>query len=358
MTKEDIKITAHKEETWWQAVVRRDARYNGVFIFGVRSTGIYCRPGCPSRHPRREQVRFFATVEAAEDAGFRPCKRCRPDQASPVDVQVDLALRAARWLEAHAEQQVTLKRLGEAVGSSPYHLQRVFKAVMGVTPRQFAAQIKLQQFKELLKEGEAVSAATYRAGFGSSSRVYEQGKDRMGMTPGVYRRKGQNMEIAYVIVDSPLGRMLVGATPKGICALSFSDQDDALEAFLKAEYPAAGLRKEDGVTLPWVEEILLHLEGFQPNLELPLDVRATAFQMRVWEALRRIPYGERRTYAQVAVDIGQPAAVRAVANACAANPVSVVTPCHRVIRSDGGLGGYRWGLDRKKKLLEKEKKFR
>jgi AraC family transcriptional regulator of adaptative response/methylated-DNA-[protein]-cysteine methyltransferase len=358
MTQENCKHTQRDENAWWQAVVRRDVCYDGVFTFGVRSTGIYCRPGCPSRRPRWEQVQFFATTDEAEEAGFRPCKRCRPNQPLHVAPQVELALLAAGWLEAHAGQRVTLKALGEAVGSSPYHLQRAFKSVMGVTPRQYAAQIQVQQFKGLLKEGEVVAAASFQAGFGSSSRVYEQGKERLGMTPGTYRRKGQDMQIQYVIVDSPLGRMLVGATHKGICALSFGDQDEALEAFLKAEYPAAVLQTGDEGFQPWVDEILQHLEGVQPNLDLPLDVRATAFQMRVWEALRKIPYGETRTYSEVAVEISRPAAVRAVASACAANPVSVVTPCHRVVRSDGGLGGYRWGLERKQALLEKEKKIR
>jgi AraC family transcriptional regulator of adaptative response/methylated-DNA-[protein]-cysteine methyltransferase len=357
MTHENHDHSGQNEDIWWQAVIRRDTHYEGVFTFGVRSTGIYCRPGCPSRKPRREQVQFYHTADEAEKAGFRPCKRCRPNQPISLDTQVELALHAARWLETHSDQRVTLKILGEAVGSSPYHLQRVFKAVMGVTPHQYAAQIKMRQFKDFLKDGEGVASAAFQAGFSSSSRIYEQGKERLGMTPGKYRRKGKQMEINYVIVDSPLGRMLVGATQKGICALSFGDRDDMLEDFLTTEYPAAILHKGDAGSLPWVYEILLHLEGLQPNLKLPLDIRATAFQMRVWEALRRIPYGETRTYSQVAVDIGQPTAVRAVASACAANPVSVVTPCHRVIRSDGSLGGYRWGLERKQALLEKEQKI-
>ena len=342
------------EETCWQAVLGRQAEYNGVFVYAVRSTGVYCRPTCPSRRPRREQVRFFPRPEQAEAAGFRPCRRCLPQGAA--DPQADLAARACRLIEA-APRPPTLAELGQALAVSPYHLQRVFKAATGLSPRQYAAAQREQALKQELRRGQDVSHAAYAAGYGSASRLYEGAASRMGMTPGVYRRGGTGMKVYYTIVDSPLGRMLVASTETGICGLSFGDQDASLEAFLAAEFPRAGRLRDDNRLAGPAAAVLAYLNGAGPRLDLPLDVQATAFQRRVWEELRRIPYGETRTYSQVAQAIGQPSAVRAVAHACASNPAAVVTPCHRVVRSDGSLAGYRWGLSRKQRLLEQERRL-
>jgi AraC family transcriptional regulator of adaptative response/methylated-DNA-[protein]-cysteine methyltransferase len=264
--------------------------------------------------------------------------------------------QACRILED--EGPLSLAELGRRLGASPYHLQRTFKALMGVSPRQYAAQVRRQQLKEQLRQGRTVTSALYEVGYGSSSRLYETAAQQMGMTPAAYRKGGEKMEIDYTIVDAPLvGRMLVAGTQRGICAVTFGAQDDELVAALAREYPAAVLVRDGGSLVPWVTAILAHLAGQLPRLDLPLDLQASAFQLRVWEELRRIPYGETRTYAQVAGAIGRPSAVRAVARACATNPAALVNPCHRVVRTDGGMGGYRWGLAHKEALLAQEEEM-
>jgi AraC family transcriptional regulator of adaptative response/methylated-DNA-[protein]-cysteine methyltransferase len=343
------------ERAYWQAVIERNARWDGTFVFAVRSTGIYCRPSCPARRPGRRHVRFFAQPAEAERAGFRPCRRCRPEQSSPGDSRADLIRRVCQLIARHREEPLTLPALAAHVGSSPFHLQRVFKRGMGITPRQYADALRLAGVKRRLREGQDVTTALYAAGYGSSSRLYERAPAHLGMTPATYRRGGRGMKIAYSIVQSPLGRLLVGATARGLCAVSFGDRDGTLEAALRQEYPHAEIARNDSAFRPWIKSLLRHLRGHQTRLDLPLDIEATAFQRRVWEELQHIPYGRTRTYSQVARAIGQPTAVRAVARACATNPVSVVVPCHRVIRSDGSLGGYRWGLERKQALLAKER---
>ena len=336
----------------WQAVIDRDARASGRTVYAVRSTGIYCRFECPSRRPRREQVIFFATCQAAEGAGFRPCRRCHPDR--PTAPPVERVAQACRILES--EGPLPLAELGRRLNTSPYHLQRTFKAITGVTPRQYAAQARSDQLKAQLRTGQPVTGALYEAGYGSSSRLYETAAQELGMTPGEYRQGGKKMNIQYTIVDAPMvGRLLVAGTGRGVCSVTFGDEDEALETALAKEYPSADLARDGESLSLWVKAILTHLAGQLPRLDLPLDVQASAFRLRVWEELRRIPYGETRTYAQVAAAIGKPAAVRAVASACAANPAALVTPCHRVVRTDGSLGGYRWGLGRKEVLLKKEK---
>ena len=356
------------DETAWKALLERDARYNGVVYFGVRSTGIYCRPTCPARKPRREQVVFFASWEAAEGAGFRPCRRCQP--RAELEPQAAMVERARRMIDA-AEETPSLEELSSALGVSPFHFQRTFKAHTGLTPRQYAAARKLEKFKNGVREGQDVTTALYEAGYGSSSRLYESANTHLGMTPGAYRRGGKGVTIHYTIVDSALGRLLVAGTDRGICAVYLDEQDATLEAALAREYPQAERMRVDpesplgsasdplgfasGPLSRWASAIQQYLQGANPQLDLPLDVPATPFQLRVWEALRRIPYGETRTYTQLAQSIGQPAAVRAVARACATNPAALVNPCHRIIRSDGSLGGYRWGLSRKQALLEQEK---
>lgn len=339
------------EATCWQAVQTRDARYNGVIYYAVRSTGIYCRPTCPSRRPRRDQVTFFASPDAAEQAGYRPCRRCLPRQQA--DPALDLVTRARALIESSPEP-LSLRALGAQVGASPYHLQRTFKAITGVSPRQYAAALHANAFKDEARAGRDVTKALYAAGYGSGSGLYTTASAVLGMTPDVYRKGGKGMTITYTIQDSALGRLLVAATERGICAVSLGDDDAALLQALETEFPAARLEPGEGQILTWAGAIRAYLEGLRPDLDLPLDVLGTAFQQRVWSELRKIPYGQTRTYTQVAEAIGQPAAVRAVARACATNPAALVTPCHRVIRSDGSLGGYRWGLSRKQALLQTE----
>ena len=342
------------EENYWQAVLNRDSQSDGMFVFGVRSTGIYCKPSCPARHPRREQVIFFTRPEAAEQAGFRACLRCRPGETSVYELQVEMVQRACRYIETHLDGPITLADLGKEVSVSPYHLQRVFKRVVGITPRQYVEACRLGQFKTRLKEGESITTALYDAGYGSSSRLYERTPAQLGMTPSAYRRGGREMHIGYTIVDCPLGRLLVAATEKGICAVCLGDVDAELESALWSEYPAAHIERDGTKLGQWVNSLLNYLEGEQPHLDLPVDVQATAFQWQVWEMLRSIPYGSTRTYSAIAQDLGNPKARRAVARACATNPVSLVIPCHRVVREDGSLGGYRWGPERKQRLLAEE----
>jgi AraC family transcriptional regulator of adaptative response/methylated-DNA-[protein]-cysteine methyltransferase len=350
------ELDALGDDIYWQAVLERDARFNGIFVYGVRSTHIYCKPSCPSRRPRREQVSFFASSGEAEKKRFRACLRCRPRGEVARDPRVPMVLRVCRSIEAHAEGAPTLQELGAELGVSPHHLQRTFKSITGVTPRQYAAAHRLKQFKARINDGEDVAAAMYDAGFGSSSRLYEKSSQHLGMTPATYRRKGKGMNINYAIVNSHLGRLLIAGTERGVCSVQFGAEDEALETALAAEYPAASVRRDESGLGDWVEELLRHLDGSQPDLSLPLDLQATAFQTRVWEELRRIPYGATRSYAKVAEAIGQPTATRAVARACATNPVALITPCHRVIREGGSPGGYRWGLERKESLLELERR--
>jgi AraC family transcriptional regulator of adaptative response/methylated-DNA-[protein]-cysteine methyltransferase len=342
------------EDIFWQAVQAKDARFDGLFVYAVRSTGIYCKPSCPSRLARRDKTSFFAACADAEACGFRACLRCRPRSTTNTDPSVEMALRVCRSIEARAGDSSTLEQLGAELGVSPYHVQRTFKSVIGVTPRRYAAACRLKRFKSKIKEGWDVTGAMYESGYGSSSRLYERASQELGMTPATYRRGGEGMNISYTIVDCSLGRLLVAATERGMCSVQFGDTDDKLAASLAAEYPKALIRRDGAQLDEPVEALLRHLDGSQPSLALPLDLQATTFQLRVWEELRRIPYGETRSYKEIADGIGQPTATRAVARACAANPVAIITPCHRVVRGDGSLSGYRWGVERKRALLERE----
>ncbi len=346
------------EESFWQAVQTRDPNADGVFFYAVRSTGIYCRPTCPSRRPRRDQVLFFQQYEDAESAGFRACQRCHPRGEQP-DEHRKLIEQACELLDAQAEQPPTLAELGAQLGMSAFHLQRTFKRIVGVSPRQYAETRRIERLKERLKQGDNVTTALYEAGYSSSSRLYEQAPERLGMTPATYRRGGLGAQIGYTITDSPFGRLLVATTKQGICFVSLADDDDSLRQALHDEYPAAVIERAEGELAEnldrWVSAIHEHLRGQQPHaLDLPIDVRATAFQSRVWQALREIPYGSTRSYRAVAEAIGQPTAVRAVARACATNPVALVVPCHRVIGEDGEMRGYRWGTERKREILAQE----
>lgn len=342
----------------WAAVEARDSRFDGRFVYAVASTGIYCRPSCPSRRPNPRKVAFFSTADEAEGAGYRACRRCRPRSAGPTDPERAVE-RARAWVDAHLDEPVTLAGLGEAVGLSPWYLQRTFKRLTGLTPKEYASARRLERLKSHLKKGDDVTTATYEAGYGSGSRVYEQSDARLGMTPATYRRGGQGAAIRYLVTDSPLGRMLVAATDRGVCAVTFGSSDAELAAGLGREYPNAEIREAGDATLEsWTEAILHHLEGEDPRLSLPLDLRATAFQWRVWRALQEIPRGETRSYGEVAASLGRPGAARAVARACASNRVALAVPCHRVVRGDGDAGGYRWGEDRKRRLLEMERQAR
>jgi len=351
--------TAHR---LWKAVQNRDRSADGMFVYAVRSTGVYCRPSCPSRKPLRQHVVFFPMAEAAEQQGFRPCQRCRPRSVKIRDPKTEVVARVCRQIETHIqsdsdaaqEARLTLSALSASAGMSPHQLGRAFRSAMGITPRQYADAQRMRRLKSRLKEGDNVTTALYDAGYGSSSRLYERAPAHLGMTPANYRKGGAGMRIQYSIVSSPLGRMLVGSTGRGISALYLGDSDQRLEGALRKEYPRAEIRRDRNGMQGRIERILAHLRGKEPHLDLPTDVQATAFQRRVWEELRRIPYGATRTYSQVARAIGRPSAVRAVARACATNPVSVVVPCHRVVREDGNLAGYRWGLDRKDALLRRE----
>jgi AraC family transcriptional regulator of adaptative response/methylated-DNA-[protein]-cysteine methyltransferase len=343
------------ESARWRAVLGRDRALDGDFVYAVSSTGIYCRPSCPSRRPKPENVMFYDLAEAAEQAGYRACRRCNPRDADAADPAVARIRRVCRYIE-ESETPPTLAALGAHVEQSPYHLQRTFKRVMGITPRQYADAIRLRRVKSLLKAGDDVAGALYEAGYGSSSRLYERAPSQLGMTPATYRKGGAGARMAYALRDCSLGRILVAATERGISFLAFGDRDSVLIRELKEEFPAAEIAPDGGSLGPWLEAILAFLDGAGNGVsaDLPLDVRATAFQWRVWQELRAIPRGQTRTYREIAGSLGQPKAARAVGRACATNPVSLLVPCHRAVRTDGGMGGYRWGLGRKEALLRAE----
>ncbi|MGD1216108.1 MAG: bifunctional DNA-binding transcriptional regulator/O6-methylguanine-DNA methyltransferase Ada [Terriglobales bacterium] len=349
----------------WQAVLDRDGSLDGTFVFAVSSTGIFCRPSCPAKRPRRDNVSFFDHALEAEQAGYRACLRCRP-KAVDGNPQSALVRAMCRYIEQHItdqhiiEDRLTLSLLAKEFRRSPFHLQRTFKSVLGVSPKAYIDACRLRQVKQNLQAGHSVTTALYAAGYGSSSRLYERTATQLGMTPEKYRRGAVAAVVRYTIVrytlaSSPLGRMLIAATDKGICAINFADSDQQLVQGLIREFPFAVRRRDDAAMFQWRENLSRLIQGQETNPSLPLDIRATAFQRRVWECLQRIPRGETRSYSAVAKKIGMPKATRAVARACASNPVAVAIPCHRVIREDGELGGYRWGIERKEQLLAMEK---
>jgi AraC family transcriptional regulator, regulatory protein of adaptative response / methylated-DNA-[protein]-cysteine methyltransferase len=347
-------MASTNETQWWQAVETRDASEDGNFVFAVTSTGVYCRPSCPSRRPRRENVSFFRRPDQAEKAGYRACLRCRP-KAVDRDGRTGMVRAICRYIERHLDEPLTLTRLGTEFRQSPFHLQRTFKAVLGITPKAYADSCRMNQLKSNLRAGHSVTRAMYDAGYSSSSRLYERTASQLGMTPDKYRRGAVAAPIRYTCTDSPLGRMLVAATDKGICAIQFADSDEELEQGLRHEFPFAIRRRDDDAMQSWKQNLLRQMNGDRVNSALPLDIQATAFQRRVWSYLQKIPFGETRSYKAVAKGIGRPSASRAVARACATNPVAVAIPCHRVVRAGGEMGGYRWGVERKKALLELER---
>jgi AraC family transcriptional regulator of adaptative response/methylated-DNA-[protein]-cysteine methyltransferase len=351
-TKFTENISAHAAARFWRATLARDSRADGSFVLAVRSTHIYCRPSCPARRPLRRNVTFFRTREEAEKQGYRACLRCRPNEISGA---VALVQRAAGHLAESSEESVRLGSLARTLGTTQATLRRAFLQVTGLKPRELAEALRIKRFKAMLRAGKGIADALYETGYGSSSRVYERSNAQLGMTPATYRKGGQGMKIGYTIAKSPLGKVLVAATERGVSAVYLGDAENTMTADLREEYPRAEIAPATDSFQRWVREIVQRIEGKPARLELPLDLQATAFQRRVWQELQRIPRGKTRTYSEVARSLGQPKAVRAVARACATNPVSIVVPCHRVIREGGALAGYRWGLSRKQQLLEQER---
>lgn len=338
----------------WQGVLDRDSSLDGRFVFAVSSTGIFCRPSCPAKRPRRTNVTFFAHVLEAERAGYRACLRCRP-KAVDGNPQSTLVRAMCRYVEQHIEDHLTLKLLAKEFRLSSFHLQRTFKSVLGVSPKAYMDACRLRQVKHNLQAGHPVTTALYAAGYSSSSRLYERTATQLGMTPDKYRRGAVAAVIRYTIANSPLGRMLIAATDKGICAISFADSDQQLQQGLIREFPFAVRRRDDAAMAQWKNCLSRLINGHDSQPSLPLDIRATAFQRRVWEALQQIPRGKTRSYSAIAKNIGMPKNTRAVARACATNPIAILIPCHRVVRENGNLAGYRWGIERKEQLLALEK---
>ena len=350
-------------EQLWDAVMSRDRTFDGRFVYAVRSTGVYCRPTCPSRRPRQEQVCYFPAPEEARSAGYRACRRCLPDRYR---TDAELVRLACDYIEEYVEANDAPPRIleiSDAVSISPARLQREFRRETGLTPLQYARGRRMERFKGFLRDGVSVSDALYDAGYGSASRLYESASEQMGMTPASYRKGGAGASIRYIITQSALGGLLVAGTNLGVCAVKLGDDTSALTAELGQEFPAADIRPvaldgdspESAGLRDWTNAALAYLEGSTTDIDLPLDVQATMFQWRVWRQLQAIPVGETRTYQQLAEELEHPKASRAVGRACATNPVAPIIPCHRALRKDGGLGGYRWGLHRKEALLAMER---
>jgi AraC family transcriptional regulator, regulatory protein of adaptative response / methylated-DNA-[protein]-cysteine methyltransferase len=338
----------------WEAVLNRDRRGDGRFVYAVSSTHVYCRPSCPSRRPARNRVTFFDSAQLAESAGFRACLRCRPQSVAGSE-SAERVERARRYLDDHADEPITLRRLAAQVGLNPFHLQRAFTGVVGLSPKRYQDAKRMERFAASLKRGETVTNATYEAGFGSSSRLYARVHEDLGMTPSAFRSGGMGVTLRYTTVPTAVGRMLVAVTERGMAAVSFGETEAGLVTLLHCNYPKAVLRRDRKGLSQHVSRLLQCLNGSAAVDRLPLDVKATAFQRRVWQALQQIPRGQTRSYQEIARAIGRPTAARAVAKACATNPVAVAIPCHRVVRSDGQLAGYRWGLERKQRLLALER---
>jgi AraC family transcriptional regulator, regulatory protein of adaptative response / methylated-DNA-[protein]-cysteine methyltransferase len=343
----------------WRAIMNRDA--GGDFVYGVSTTGIYCRPSCPSRQPRRNHVQVFVAAAEAEMAGYRPCKRCDPNlDAAPARAEA-LVRRACAYIDANPSGPVRLADIARAANASPGHLQRVFTRVLGISPRAYCEAKRESRLRHELRHGRPVGRAVYDAGYGSSRPVYGRVGSPLGMAPATYKKGGNGAMIRYAVIDAPIGRVLIAATERGLCSVRMGDDKAALVSELKNEFPAARIEHDEALIKKWVDDVRDVLNGSGEPSSIPLDVQATAFQRRVWEALRRIPSGETRSYSEIAGEIGSPHAARAVGRACATNPVAVIVPCHRVVRSGGGESngatdsGYRWGIERKRALLEQER---
>jgi AraC family transcriptional regulator of adaptative response/methylated-DNA-[protein]-cysteine methyltransferase len=345
------------ETKYWDAVIRRDTAADGQFVYAVKSTGIYCRPGCPARLPKRENVAFFSDCQNAETAGFRACKRCNPNGVSISEKSAAAVSEACRLIET-SEELPKLDDLAGAVGISPFHFHRRFKAITGLTPKAYAAAHRAKTVRAALTDPQStVTQAIYEAGYNSGSRFYEKSTETLGMTPTAYRNGGVGAEIRFAIAECSLGSILVACSEKGVCAILLGDDPDTLVRDLQDRFPKARLVGGDAVFEQLVAEVVGFVEAPGIGLNLPLDIRGTAFQQRVWQALREIPAGQTASYAEIAERIGEPKAMRAVAQACGANKIAVAIPCHRVVRMDGSLSGYRWGVERKRALLEKESRL-
>ena len=349
------------EGRFWRAVQDRDKAFDGRFFFGVVTTGVFCRPSCGGRQPLRANVKFYLEPADAESEGLRACLRCRPLATRGADPDMDRIRKSCNYIRANVEcADLPLALLAAEAGLSTFHYQRCFKAVMGVTPRQFVEACRLESLKGNLRlKRHSVTSAIYESGFGSGSRVYERVDTRLGMTPATYRAGGKGASISYAAADSPLGRMMIGATDRGLCFVQFGASDEQLIEMLGNEYPLASIgplaKPYPTAFREWMDALSDHLNGQSPRVDLPLDLQATAFQMKVWRYLQSIPFGSVESYSEVATGIGQPSAARAVARACASNRVALAIPCHRVIRASGELGGYRWGLERKRVLIDSER---
>jgi AraC family transcriptional regulator of adaptative response/methylated-DNA-[protein]-cysteine methyltransferase len=349
----DARAAKTLADSRWPRVLARDASVDGQFWYSVKTTGVYCRPSCAARPARPENVDFHPTIADAEAAGFRPCKRCKPGAPSLAEQHAQTITRACRRIE-RAEEMPALDELANEAGLSRYHFHRVFKAVTGLTPRDYAAAHRGDRVRRELSRGARVTDAIFDAGFGSNSRFYERSDETLGMTPTDFRAGGVNARIRFALAQCSLGAILVAESDRGICAILLGDDPDALAHDLQDRFPQARLIGGEADFEDWVARVVGFVEAPGLGLDLPLDVRGTAFQQRVWQALRDIPPGRTASYTEVAARIGAPTAVRAVAQACAANALAVAIPCHRVVRSDGALSGYRWGVERKRALLERE----
>jgi AraC family transcriptional regulator, regulatory protein of adaptative response / methylated-DNA-[protein]-cysteine methyltransferase len=352
-TKTETLAAAAVSDPRWPAVVTRDARFDGQFVYSVRTTGVYCRPSCAARAARPENVAFHTTAADAQRCGFRPCKRCKPDQPSLAAQHAALVAQLCRFIES-AEQPPSLDALAAQAQLSPHHLHRVFKAITGVTPKAYANAYRARRLREHLGHSGTVTEAIYDAGYNSGGRFYAQTDQVLGMTPTRFRAGGAGSEIRFAIGQCSLGALLVARSERGVCAIQLGDDPDTLARELQDRFPQATLVGGDAEFEQWVARVVGLVEAPRLGLDLPLDVRGTAFQQRVWQALRDIPAGHTASYADIAARIDAPKSVRAVAQACGANPLAVAIPCHRVVRSDGGLSGYRWGVERKRALLARE----
>jgi AraC family transcriptional regulator, regulatory protein of adaptative response / methylated-DNA-[protein]-cysteine methyltransferase len=347
-----MKMTAAR---MWQVVSAKDGNFDGQFVYGVKTTGIFCRPTCPSKRPKPDNVLFFDTPLQAEAQGFRACLRCRPKATESATAA--LVEKIEKHIAENLDRTLTLRELSQFAGLSASHLQRIFKAERGLSPSQYARECRLEKLKGNLSKMDSVTEALYDAGYSSSSRLYEKGKSALGMTPGSYKKGGRGLKIAYTAFLSPLGEGLLAATEDGLCFLQFGKAKELAQA-LKVEFPQATLLKDQEALKTWTEALNAYFKGERTALDLPVHLSGTDFQKKVWRYLQTIPAGETRSYTEVARDISAPQAVRAVAQACATNKVAIAIPCHRVLKQDGGLAGFRWGLERKKALLERERIIR
>ncbi len=350
-----MQFTNEEIDIFWNAVQTRNRGWDGRVFYGVKTTGIFCRPSCPAKRPDRSSVEFFLSAKDAEKAGFRACKRCHPDHFEVGDNQVEY-LRMISLLENYAYEITTVQKWVEFSLLTPSRLRKIIKEFTGISPREYLIKKKMDDFKLGIHTGEDVTSSQFSAGFGSSSRLYEKADSHLGMTPGMYKKGGAGVKIVFVILETPLGKLLVAATKRGVCSIQFGESENKLIDTLKREYPHAEINPHTGELTAWVAKLDQYFSGISTEFNIPMDLHATAFQLQVWHELRKIPFGETKSYSQVAEAIGKPKAARAVAAACAANPVAVLTPCHRVIHNDGSISGYRWGLGRKMALLNLEKR--